>query len=176
VSRWSSSRSWSCIALTIRATCCSQGGIVNTPLAIILPSLVSPFGIYLMRVYAADAIDDSLLEAARIDGAGDAHLLPDRLTPTVTRVVTVVLSPSSLPGTTTSSRHHAERSEPVPVTVASLNERPSVRGGAPRRCSRSSSRFVDLRPSLRCLSAPAAYWQSGLSAGPSRPSHDRVTT
>ena len=49
----------------------SEVGIVDTPLAIIIPSLVSPFGIYLMRIYAADAVDDSLIEAARIDGASE---------------------------------------------------------------------------------------------------------
>jgi len=45
--------------------------LVNTPWAIILPSLVSPFGLFLMWVYARDAVSDSLLEAARIDGAGE---------------------------------------------------------------------------------------------------------
>ena len=49
-------------------------GLVNTPWAIILPSLVSPFGLYLMRVYAADAVADSLIEAARIDGAGEFRI------------------------------------------------------------------------------------------------------
>ncbi|MFF4259876.1 carbohydrate ABC transporter permease [Streptomyces sp. NPDC001663] len=49
-------------------------GLVNTPWAIVLPSLVSPFGLYLMRIYAADAIPDSLLEAARIDGAGEVRI------------------------------------------------------------------------------------------------------
>jgi multiple sugar transport system permease protein len=48
----------------------SKIGLVNTPLAIILPSLVSPFGLYLMRVYAEGAVPDSLIEAARVDGAG----------------------------------------------------------------------------------------------------------
>ncbi|WP_304453679.1 carbohydrate ABC transporter permease [Nocardiopsis sp. YSL2] len=45
-------------------------GITDTRLAIIIPALVSPFGLYLMTVYAADSVPDSLLEAARIDGAG----------------------------------------------------------------------------------------------------------
>ncbi|MGI5452779.1 carbohydrate ABC transporter permease [Streptomyces sp. CA-249302] len=49
-------------------------GLVNTPWAVILPSLVNPFGLYLMRVHAADAVPDSLLEAARIDGAGEARI------------------------------------------------------------------------------------------------------
>ncbi|MES5824143.1 carbohydrate ABC transporter permease [Streptomyces sp. RG80] len=52
----------------------AKAGLVNTPWAIILPSLVNPFGLYLMRIYAADAIPDSLLEAARIDGAGEARI------------------------------------------------------------------------------------------------------
>ena len=49
----------------------SKVDLVNTPWAIILPSLVSPFGLFLMWVYARDAVSDSLLEAARIDGAGE---------------------------------------------------------------------------------------------------------
>jgi multiple sugar transport system permease protein len=52
----------------------SKVGLVNTPWAIILPSLVSPFGLYLMRVYADEAVPDSLIEAARIDGAGEVRI------------------------------------------------------------------------------------------------------
>jgi multiple sugar transport system permease protein len=46
-------------------------GMVNTIWAVILPSLLNPFGVYLMRVYAQDAIPDELLDAARVDGAGE---------------------------------------------------------------------------------------------------------
>ena len=52
----------------------AKAGLVNTPWAVILPSLVNPFGLYLMRVYAEDAVPDSILEAARIDGAGEARI------------------------------------------------------------------------------------------------------
>ncbi|WP_109003601.1 carbohydrate ABC transporter permease [Streptomyces rishiriensis] len=52
----------------------AEAGLVNTPWAVILPSLVNPFGLYLMRVYAQDAVPDSVLEAARIDGAGEARI------------------------------------------------------------------------------------------------------
>lgn len=52
----------------------AKAGLVNTPWAVILPSLVNPFGLYLMRIHAADAVPDSLLEAARIDGAGEARI------------------------------------------------------------------------------------------------------
>jgi multiple sugar transport system permease protein len=49
----------------------SNLGLTDTAWAVILPSLLSPFGVYLMRVYAADAVPDELLDAARIDGAGE---------------------------------------------------------------------------------------------------------
>ncbi|EKX66586.1 carbohydrate ABC transporter permease [Streptomyces ipomoeae] len=52
----------------------AKAELVNTPWAVILPSLVNPFGLYLMRIYAADAVPDSILEAARIDGAGEARI------------------------------------------------------------------------------------------------------
>jgi multiple sugar transport system permease protein len=53
----------------------AKWNLINTPWAVIIPSLCSPFGLYLMRVYALDAIPDSLLEAARIDGAGELRVL-----------------------------------------------------------------------------------------------------
>ncbi|MFD4324552.1 carbohydrate ABC transporter permease [Nocardioides sp. NPDC058538] len=52
----------------------SNMGLTNTVWAIIIPSLISPFGLYLMWVYAADAVPDELLEAARIDGAGEIRI------------------------------------------------------------------------------------------------------
>ncbi len=49
----------------------SQLGLTNTPWAIIIPSLISPFGLYLIWVYASEAVPTELLEAARMDGAGE---------------------------------------------------------------------------------------------------------
>ena len=49
----------------------SQLGLTNTPWAVIIPSLISPFGLYLIWVYAADSVPTELLEAARMDGAGE---------------------------------------------------------------------------------------------------------
>jgi multiple sugar transport system permease protein len=45
--------------------------LVNTPLAIILPSMVSPFGVFLIRIFAGEALPIELLEAARVDGASE---------------------------------------------------------------------------------------------------------
>ncbi|WP_341940316.1 MULTISPECIES: carbohydrate ABC transporter permease [unclassified Microbacterium] len=49
----------------------SQMGLTNTVWAVIIPSLVSPFGLYLVWVYAQEAIPAELLEAARVDGSGE---------------------------------------------------------------------------------------------------------
>lgn len=46
-------------------------GLVDTYWAVILPSLVFPLGVYLMRVYSEQGIPTELVEAARIDGAGE---------------------------------------------------------------------------------------------------------
>jgi multiple sugar transport system permease protein len=52
----------------------SRLGLTDTPLAVIVPSLISPFGLYLIWVYATDAIPDEMMEAARIDGAGELRI------------------------------------------------------------------------------------------------------
>lgn len=44
-------------------------GLVNTAAAVIVPQLASPFGVYLMIIYARSAIPSSLLESAKLDGA-----------------------------------------------------------------------------------------------------------
>ncbi|MFZ0854136.1 MAG: carbohydrate ABC transporter permease, partial [Hyphomicrobiaceae bacterium] len=46
-------------------------GLSDNPLGVILPSMISPIGVYLMRVYIEQGVDDELLDAARIDGAGE---------------------------------------------------------------------------------------------------------
>jgi multiple sugar transport system permease protein len=46
-------------------------GIVQIPAMLILPSLVNPFGLYLMRVFWEASVPTELVEAARIDGAGE---------------------------------------------------------------------------------------------------------
>ena len=38
-----------------------------------LPSIVSPFGVYLARIYASSSVPDELIEAARLDGSGEVR-------------------------------------------------------------------------------------------------------
>ena len=52
----------------------SEVGLINNPLAVILPSIVSPFGVYLSRVFAAQSVPDEIIEAARIDGVGEVGI------------------------------------------------------------------------------------------------------
>lgn len=49
-------------------------GLTNTAWAIIIPSAVSPFGVFLGMVYAESSVPTELLEAARIDGAGEGRI------------------------------------------------------------------------------------------------------
>jgi multiple sugar transport system permease protein len=52
----------------------SKSGLSNTLWAVILPALVNPFGVYLMRIYAEQAVSPELIDAARVDGAGELHI------------------------------------------------------------------------------------------------------
>ncbi|MFJ1752812.1 carbohydrate ABC transporter permease [Kitasatospora sp. NPDC088134] len=52
----------------------SQLHLVNTYWAVLLPSLVNPFGVYLARVFCAGYIPGEVLEAARMDGAGELRI------------------------------------------------------------------------------------------------------
>lgn len=49
-------------------------GLSNTALAIIIPSCVSPFGVFLGWVYSQQSVPTELIEAARIDGASEARI------------------------------------------------------------------------------------------------------
>ncbi|MBR6580704.1 MAG: carbohydrate ABC transporter permease [Ruminococcus sp.] len=47
----------------------SKMGIIDNPLALILPAVASPMGLFLMR-QSISQIPDSMIEAAKVDGAG----------------------------------------------------------------------------------------------------------
>jgi multiple sugar transport system permease protein len=52
----------------------SKAGLTDSLIGVLLPQLFNPYGIYLCRIYALSAVPDSLLEAGRIDGAGEGRL------------------------------------------------------------------------------------------------------
>src|SRR6266487_1372543 len=69
----------------------SKVNLTNTYWAVLLPSIVSPFGVYLSRIYAAASVPDELLEAARIDGAGEFRAFTIALYLMRPALVTIVL-------------------------------------------------------------------------------------
>lgn len=48
--------------------------LTGTYWSVLLPGMVSPFGVYLARIYASTAVPDEVIEAARIDGASDLRI------------------------------------------------------------------------------------------------------
>ena len=64
-------------------------GLTNTYWAVLLPSIVSPYGIYLSRIYAAASVPDDVVEAARTDGASEW------------RIFASIAAPMMLPGLVT---------------------------------------------------------------------------
>ena len=66
--------------------------LTDSYLSVLLPSVLSPYGIYLARIYAAAAVPDSLIEAARTDGAGDLRIFASIAVPSmIPGLVTVFL-------------------------------------------------------------------------------------
>ncbi len=69
----------------------SAVGLTNTYWAVLLPSLVSPFGVYLSRIFAAAGVPDELLEAARVDGANEFRTYTIALHLMIPALVTIFL-------------------------------------------------------------------------------------
>ena len=79
--------------------------LTNTPWAMIIPSLVSTFGLYLMWIFSDQAVPTELLEAARVDGAGEFRTFFQVSLPLLAPgIVTTALFTIVRRGTTTSCR------------------------------------------------------------------------
>ncbi|MET7290099.1 carbohydrate ABC transporter permease [Streptomyces sp. NPDC005573] len=52
----------------------AQADATNTFWSVFLPSIVSPFGVYLSRIFADASVPDEVIEAARMDGAGELRI------------------------------------------------------------------------------------------------------
>ncbi|WP_127793882.1 carbohydrate ABC transporter permease [Agromyces sp. LHK192] len=148
----------------------SAANLTDTPWAIIVPSLVSPFGVYLMRVYATDAIPDSLIEAARVDGAGEFRIFWQvGLRLLGPGLVTVFLF--TLVGTWNNyflPLIMLNTSELYPITVglAQLQAAASAGGGSQAVFSTViTGSFVSILPLIVAFLFLQRYWQSGLGTG-----------
>lgn len=61
-------------------------GFINTYMAILIPGLANIFGIFMIRQYAL-SIPDSLIEAARIDGASDFQIYRSVVVPLIVPIL-----------------------------------------------------------------------------------------
>ncbi|GAB3921088.1 carbohydrate ABC transporter permease [Kribbella albertanoniae] len=147
----------------------SKLGLTNTVWAIIIPSLISPFGLYLMWVYASEAIPFELLEAARIDGAGEVRifttvalrlLAPGVVTVLLFAVVAtwnnyflplIMLSKPSL--------------YPLTVGLTQWNSQATGVGANPIYNLVITGSLLTIVPLVVAFLLLQRFWQSGLSAG-----------
>lgn len=70
----------------------SQIGLAGTYWSILLPTMISPFSIYLAWVFTMSAIPDEVLESGRLDGAGEFRMFRSLAVPMlVPGLITVFL-------------------------------------------------------------------------------------
>ncbi|HJA03545.1 MAG: carbohydrate ABC transporter permease [Candidatus Microbacterium stercoravium] len=147
----------------------SEMGITNTPLAVIIPSLISPFGLYLMWTFATEAIPEELMEAARIDGASEF------------RTFWQVCLPLLAPGTITVLLFTMVATwnnyflplimlrdpdwYPLIIGLNQWNAQASTAGGQPIFDLVLTGSLLTIVPLIIAFLFMQRYWQSGLAAG-----------
>ncbi|HEY5846006.1 MAG TPA: carbohydrate ABC transporter permease [Microlunatus sp.] len=148
----------------------ARAGLTDTYLAVILPCLVSPFGVYLMRVYAADAVDTALIESGRVDGVGELRifftigfrlLLPGTVTVLLFSLV-ATWNNYFLPLIMLNS------AEKFPLTVGLALWQSTAAGGSGSQALFSTvitGSFLSIIPLVVAFLFLQRYWQSGLAAG-----------
>lgn len=147
----------------------SQMGITNTPWAVIIPSLISPFGLYLVWIYAIDSVPTEVLEAARVDGSGEIRtffqisfpmLVPGFITVLLFTVV-ATWNNYFLPLIMLS------KSEWYPLTVGlnAWNAQATTAGGDAIYNLVITGSLLTIVPIIGAFLFLQRYWQSGLSAG-----------
>ena len=148
----------------------SDMGLTNTIWAVILPSLLSPFGVYLMRVYAQDAVPDELLDAARVDGAGDLKTFVSVALPLLRPAIVTVLLLSTVATWNNYFLPLAVLSDTklLPVTVGLGQwQAQSTSGAAGTQLWNLviTGALISIIPLVVSFLSLQKYWQGGLSLG-----------
>ena len=148
----------------------SDMGLTNTIWAVILPSLLSPFGVYLMRVYAQDAVPDELLDAARVDGAGDFKTFLSVALPLLRPAIVTVLLLSTVATWNNYFLPLAVLSDTklLPVTVGLGQwQAQSTSGAAGTQLWNLviTGALISIIPLVVSFLSLQKYWQGGLSLG-----------
>jgi multiple sugar transport system permease protein len=147
----------------------SKLGLTDTPWAVIVPSLISPFGLYLMWVFASEAVPDELLEAARMDGAGELRTFFRISLPMLAPgIVTVLLFTTVatwnnyfLPLIMLKNPHWY----PLTIGLNSWNAQAATAGGEPVFNLVITGSLLTVIPLVAAFLLLQRYWQSGLAAG-----------
>ena len=144
----------------------SEVHLVNTYWSVLLPSVVSPFGVYLARVYAAASVPDELLEAGRMGGASEARIFwqvglrimsPALVTIFLFQLV-IIWNNYLLPLLMLNDNNLQ------PVTVGLANWRDQVNGGIPYSVTITGA-FLAVMPLIAAFVCLQRFWQSGLTSG-----------
>lgn len=140
-----------------------QVGLVNTYAGVLLPSLVSASGMFLIRQYA-HGIPDELLEAARIDGAGELRIFWSIVLP-VLRPVLVTLAIFAFLGSWNDFLWPLivlsdDARQPLPVAIAALS-----REHAGDSELMMAGAVVTVAPVLAVFVALQRYYLAGLVTG-----------
>lgn len=148
----------------------SKAGLTDTPFAVILPTLANPFGLYLMRVYAGQSVPAELLDAARIDGAGEFRIFRRvafrLMTPGFVTVLLFAFVATwnnyFLPLVMLSSPGYY----PVTVGLANMNAQASAGGGAQLLVTVViTGALVAIVPLILAFLFLQRYWRGGLAIG-----------
>lgn len=150
----------------------SQAGMTNTIWAVILPTLLNPFGVYLMCVYARDAVPDELLDAARVDGAGEFRVFLQVALPLLRPAIVTVLLLSIVASWNNYFLPLAMLSDnrlfPVTVGIGLWQSTASTYGAAGGESLWSIiilGSLVSVVPLVIAFLTLQKYWQGGLSIG-----------
>lgn len=144
-------------------------GLLNTYWAVILPSLVNPFGLYLMRLFWDASFPRELMEAARIDGAGEWTIFQKLGLPLVRGgLVTVGLfsfvaswNNFFLPLVAVSD----DRLFPLTLGLSVWNQTSSSSGQEPLYTVIVLGALISILPLILAFLVLGRYWQGGLASG-----------
>lgn len=144
-------------------------GLTNTPWAVIIPSLISPFGLYLMWVFATEAIPAELMEAARVDGAGELRTFFQVCLPLLAPGMVTVLLFTMVQTWNNYFLPLIMIKDPdwYPLTLGlnSWNAQASTAGGQPVFHLVITGSLITILPLIAAFLLLQKFWQSGLSAG-----------
>ncbi|WP_328891017.1 carbohydrate ABC transporter permease [Streptomyces sp. NBC_00316] len=147
----------------------SKMGLTDTPWSVIIPSLISPFGLYLMWVFASEAVPDELLEAARIDGAGELRTFFQVVLPLLAPGIVTVALFTMVATWNNYFLPLIMLKDPdwYPLTLGlnSWNAQAATAGGTPVFNLVITGSLVTILPLIAAFLMLQKYWQSGLAAG-----------